>query len=127
MMATSLSYCLTAQTSKKEKAPPPPPPPPPALAQAPDAPPPPPPPPPPPTIEEAKFTPPVIVNNQGYSLSVHRDNGNNMVYATKNGVTEKISLSKWNANKSFYESKYGELPPPPPPPPAPKAPKAPKG
>ena len=125
MMATSFSYCLTAQTSKKEKAPPPPPPPP-ALAQAPDAPPPP-PPPPPPTVEEAKFTPPVIVNSQGYALSVHRNNGNNMVYATKNGVTEKISLSKWNANRSFYESKYGELPPPPPPPPAPKAPKAPKG
>jgi hypothetical protein len=38
----------------------------------------------------------------------------------KNGVTEKVSLDKWNANKSYYENKYGELPAPPPPPPAPK-------
>lgn len=48
-----------------------------------------------------------------------------MVYMKKNGVTETVSLKKWNSNKSFYEKKYGKLPPPPPAPPtAPEAPPA---
>lgn len=116
----TVSVHLSAQTTKAEKVPPPPPPPP-AVAEIP---PPPPPPPAPPqdVVEEMKFTPPVIVNEEGYSLSVHRNNGNEMVYVKKNGVSEKIPLSKWNANKAFYEKKYGKLPPPPPPPPAPPAP-----
>jgi hypothetical protein len=84
-----------------------------------------PPPPPPPQIEQVKFTPPVIVNDKGYNLSVHYYNGKNLVYMKKNGVSEKISLDKWNANRSYYENKYGELPPPPPPPPAPKGAPAP--
>jgi hypothetical protein len=42
-----------------------------------------------------------------------------MVYMKKKGVTEKVSVEKWNANKAYYEKKYGTLPPPPPPPPAP--------
>ncbi len=71
-------------------------------------------PPPPPAIEKAKFTPPVIVNSKGYQVSVHYNNGKNMVYMKKNGVTEKVSMNKWMANRSFYEGKYGELPPPPP-------------
>ncbi|HNU89591.1 MAG TPA: hypothetical protein PKJ94_14925, partial [Ferruginibacter sp.] len=80
-------------------------------------PPPPPPPPPPPEApkEEVKFTPPVIANDMGYDLSVHNNNGNTMIYAKKKGVTEKISLEKWNANSAYYEKKYGKLPPPPPP------------
>jgi hypothetical protein len=75
-----------------------------------------PPPPPPPQIEQVKFTPPVIVNDKGYNLSVHYYNGKNLVYMKRKGGTEKVSMDNWNANKSFYENKYGELPPPPPPP-----------
>lgn len=89
-------------------APPPPPPPPPE------------PPTPPPMIQQVKYIP--IVNDKGYNLSVHYNNGKNMVHAWKNGVSEKISMDKWNANRSYYEKKYGELPAPPPPPPAPPAP-----
>jgi len=113
----AVSAQLSAQTAKAGKTPPPPPPPPPALAELP---PPPPPPPPPPEApkEEVKFTPPVIVNDMGYDLSVHNNNGNTMIYAKKKGVTEKISLEKWNANSAYYEKKYGKLPPPPPAPPA---------
>lgn len=93
-------------------APPPPPPPEPPTA---------PPPPPPPMFKKIKYIP--IVNDRGYNLSVHYNNGKNMVHAWKKGVSEKISMDKWNANKSYYEKKYGELPPPPPPPPpAPQAP-----
>lgn len=108
-------------------APPPLPPEPPIV---PPPPPPPPPPPQPPQLEQVKFTPPVIVNDKGYNLSVHYYNGKNLVYMKKNGVAEKISMDKWNANRSFYENKYGELPPPPPPapkdpPPPPPAPPAP--
>lgn len=128
-----LSLHTIAQKTLKKTPPPPPPPPPAMVAEVPVPPPPPPPPtvaevpvppPPPPMAEDVRFTPPVIVNDGGYELSVHYNNGKNMIYAKKNGVTEKISLEKWNANKSFYEKKYGELPPPPPPPAPPKAPKA---
>lgn len=80
------------------------------------------PPPPPPAIEKVKFTPPAIVNDKGYQVSVHYNNGKNMVYMKKDGVTQKVSMDKWMANRSYYESKYGELPPPPPPPPAPPTP-----
>ena len=119
--------------SVNDVAPPPPLPPPPPAAPTPAPPPPPPPappvpPPPPPApeeISEVKFNLPVIVNDKGYLISVHYNNGNNMVYMKKKGVTEKVSLAKWNANAAFYENKYGMLPPPPPPPPAPPAPLAP--
>ena len=117
LMVCSISAHLSAQTTKVNKTPPPPPPPPPpALAELP---PPPPPMPPEAPQEEIKFTTPGIVNEMGYNVSVHNHNGNTMIYAKKKGVTEKISLEKWNANSSYYEKKYGKLPPPPPPPPAP--------
>lgn len=122
LTACSISGYLSAQSSKAGKASPPPPPTPPVVAELPP-PPPPPPPPPEPLSEEEKFTPPAIVNDQGYSLSIHANNGNTIIYAKKKGVTEKIPLEKWEANKAYYEKKYGELPPPPPPPPVPKAPK----
>lgn len=100
--------------------------PPPLPPDPPAAPPPPPPPtplpPPPPQIEQVTFTPPVILNDKGYDLSVHYYNGKNLVYMRRNGASEKISMDKWNANKSYYENKYGKLPPPPPPAPAPKGP-----
>ena len=99
-------------------------PPPPAPPVPPEAPLPPPPPPPPPEV--VTFAAPVIVSDKGYNLSVHYYNGKNLVYMKKGSVTEKISLSKWNANASFYENKYGVLPPPPPPaPPVPPTPPAP--
>ena len=96
------------QATSVEPPPPPQPPPPP-----------PPPPAPPARSSKVKFAPPLIVNDKGYNLSVHYNNGKNIIYAKKNGVTEKVSMDKWNSNQTFYEGKYGKLPPPPPPPPAP--------
>lgn len=131
---TMLLLCTIAAGSYAQKnetgvpAPPPPPPPPSDLA---------PPPPPPPAVPQVALppvppappTPPVppipdMENDLGYELSVHYNNGNNMVYVKKDGKTEKISLKEWNAKKAFYEKKYGPLPPPPPPP-APAKPAAP--
>lgn len=100
-----------------DMAPPPPPPPVPQVAPLPPIPPPPPVPPIPPIPE--------IVNDLGYEISVHYNNGNNMVYVKKDGKTEKISMKEWNANTAFYEKKYGVLPPPPPLPPVPAKPAAP--
>lgn len=140
LFVCTVSTHIIAQKTKAEKAettsqpalaendiapPPPPPPPPPPVPEAPTAPVPPPAPPVPPQIEQVNFTPPSIVNDKGYSISVHYYNGKNLVYMKKKGVVEKISLDKWNANRSYYENKYGELPPPPPPPPAPKGAPAP--
>jgi len=128
LFVCTVSTHMIAQKTKAEKSetpvqsalpedyiapPPPPPPPPPPAPEPPTA-------PAPPQIEQVKFTPPVIVNDKGYGLSVHYYNGKNLVYMKKNGVSEKISLDKWKANRAYYENKYGELPPPPPPPPAPK-------
>ena len=108
------------EASVNDVAPPPPPPPPPTPPAPPSPPSPPPPPPPPPMppvrVDEVTFNAPVIVNENGYNISVHYNNGNNMVYMKKKGVTENISMAKWNANQSYYENKYGKLPPPPPPP-----------
>ena len=59
-----------------------------------------------------------IINSNGYEISVHRIKGIQMVIAKKDGKTQKIKLSTWNANRKYYEKKYGQLPPPPPPVPA---------
>ena len=123
LLVCCLSTSMIAQKTRTGKSAPPPPPPNDLMVK--EIPPPPPPPPAPEEPGEVKFTPPVIVNDQGYDLSVHYNNGTNTVYAKKDGVTEKISMAKWNANQSYYEKKYGKLPPPPPPPAAPKAPPAP--
>lgn len=118
LFVCSVSMHTIAQKTESGKTPPEAP----ASLSMNDIPPPPPPPPPPEKPEQVKFTPPVIVNDKGYNLSVHYNNGTNMVYAKKNGVTEKILLSKWSANEAYYEKKYGALPPPPPPPPPPALP-----
>ncbi|MFT3908784.1 MAG: hypothetical protein QM737_05120 [Ferruginibacter sp.] len=116
---TMTGVCVNAQNKKQYPAPPPPPPPPPIenLAVAPPA---------PPTAPEAPTAPsepsPVIVNGNGYDISIHKINGDGMIYLEKDGVKQKIKLSTWNANRKYYEKKYGQLPPPPPPPPAPPAP-----
>jgi hypothetical protein len=75
-------------------------------------------PPAPPTAppEPVDFISPVIVNNNGYDVSVQIVNGNGMIYLEKDGIKQKVKLSTWNANRKFYEKKYGQLPPPPPPP-----------
>lgn len=129
LVVCSASTHIIAQKTKAEKvvtpalpalpvndvaSPPPPPPAPPAPPEAPV-------PPPPPPPEIVAFTPPVIASDKGYDISVHYYNGKNLVYMKKGSVTEKISLDKWNANRSYYENKYGILPPPPAPP-APPAP-----
>ena len=111
-----------AQTGKKAGVPPPPPP-----MEIKDMPVPPPPPPPPP--KGVKFTPPVIVNDKGYTITVLPTNEEPVILLRKKGITQKIRMSVWNAKPEYFEKKYGKLPPSPPPPPAPpmppKPPKAP--
>ena len=101
-------------------APPPPPPPPPPVMEeaelaAPPAPPLPPMPPVPPS--KSKFSTFVIINDHGNEISVRKIKGVEMVFIKKDGKTQKIKLTTWNANRKYYEKKYGQLPPPPPAPP----------
>ena len=56
-----------------------------------------------------------IINSNGYEISVRVINGKEMVIVKKDGKTQKIKLTTWNANRKYYEKKYGQLPPPPPP------------
>ncbi|MBP6022650.1 hypothetical protein [Ferruginibacter sp.] len=109
-----------AQTGTKAGVPPPPPP-----MEIKDMPAPPPPPPLPP--KGVKFTPPVIVNDKGYTITVQPTTEEPVILLRKKGVTQKIRMSVWNAKPEYFENKYGQLPPPPPPaPPMPaKPPKAP--
>jgi len=105
---------------------PPPPPPPPPVPPIPPAPPPPPVAPIPPVApaEDLSYNDdgPVIINNTGSEISIRTVNGRTMIIVRKDGKTQKIKLSTWNANRKYYEKKYGPLPPPPPPPPAPPVP-----
>jgi len=126
-----ISTQLFGQTRTKKHAPPPPPeppvevavpvpPPPPPLPPAPPemqvisdvkiesvskvpAPPPPPPPAPP--------TPPYRkVNERGYSMDIKTINDKTTIKVKKGGFSEMIPLEKWNANKAYYEKRYGKLP-----------------
>lgn len=135
------SVCFTmtglfagAQNKKTTKPPPPPPPPIAAMAV------PPPPPPPPPVMEDkmdvntvpvAPIPPlppvppsidrkeglvsPVIINENGYEISIQKIKDDEIVYVRKKGDTQKIKMSTWKANEKYYEKKYGMLPSPPPP------------
>jgi len=119
---------VQAQDSKSSVAPPVPPQPPVAMV----APPPPPPPPAPPEVAPEPPKPPVppvppvdvtlsavIINDHGNMVWIQDIKGTNIVFISKNDKTQKIKLSTWNANRKYYEKKYGKLPAPPPPPPAP--------
>ena len=112
----------TITTAESLVAPPPPP--------APPVPPPPPPmdaidiplppePPAPPSEEFAVVHPeqvmPEIINSNGYEISVRTIKGTKMVIVKKDGKAQRIKLSTWNADRKYYEKKYGQLPPPPPP------------
>ncbi len=114
-----------AQTGKKAGVPPPPPPM--EIKDIPAPPPSPPPPAPPLPPKGVKFTPPVIINNKGYTITVLHTNEEPIILLRKKGVTQKIRMSVWNAKPEYFENKYGQLPPPPPPAPPmpPKPPKAP--
>ena len=107
-----------AQTGKKAGIPPP-------SLEIKDMPAPPPPPPPPP--KGVKFSPPVIVNDKGYTITVQPTKEEPVILLRKKGITQKIRMSVWNAKPEYFETKYGKLPPPPPPAPPmpPKPPKAP--
>lgn len=113
---TFTGACVNAQN--KEQLPPTPPDAPQApvehLLTAPPPPPLPPIPPPPLPPDPIAFVSPVIVNNNGYDISVEKIKGTGMIFLEKDGVKQKIKLSTWNANRKFYEKKYGQLPPPPP-------------
>jgi len=111
---------VQAQDNRSAVAPPPPPPPPFAMVAPPPPPPPPPPVPPvaPGESVETVHSTNTIINELGNEISVHTVKGIHTVFITKNGKTQKIKLSTWNANRKYYEKKYGQLPPPPPPPPA---------
>ena len=111
-----------SQTGKKVQSAPPPP------LELKEVPPPPPPPPPKPPkhVEKVQFTPPIIVNDKGYAITIHNTKeGNIIVLKNQKGLIQKIRMSVWNAKPEYFENKYGQLPPPPPPPPPPAAPKAP--
>jgi len=68
-----------------------------------------PPPPVPPTLPYRK------VNERGYSMTIKTIDDKTTIKVKKGGFSEMIPLEKWNANKAFYEKRYGKLPPPPPP------------
>ena len=114
---TITGACVNAQNKKQYPAPPPPPPAPPIENLAVVPPPPPPVPPAPPAVPAEPS--PVIINSNGYDISIQKVNGDGMIFLEKDGVKQKIRLSTWNANRKFYEKKYGQLPPPPPAPPIP--------
>lgn len=106
---------VQAQDSRSSVAPPSPPPP--VMEMIAPPPPPPPPVPPAPTSEKIhSYT--VIINENGTEIWVKKVNSVEMVFVKKEGKTQKIKLSTWNANRKYYEKKYGKLPPPPPPVPA---------
>jgi len=100
-------------------APPPPPPPPlpPPVLSVPPVPPmapaPPLPPAPPSQKKEAaqvKYISPVIINSNGYEVSLQKLKEAQVVILEKDAVIQKIKLTKWNANRKFYEKKFGQLP-----------------
>ena len=73
-------------------------------------------PPPPAKPGKVQFTPPVIVNEKGYAITVlGTKEGNIVVLKNKKGLVQKIRMSVWNAKPAYFENKYGQLPPPPPP------------
>ncbi len=77
----------------------------------------PPPPPPPPVMppEKVMFTPPIIVNEKGYAVTIRYTSTGNIILLRKKGLTQKIRMDVWNAKPKYFENKYGMLPPPPPP------------
>lgn len=65
------------------------------------------------TIDDAEINGPEIINNNGNEISVRTIKGKTMVMVKKDEKIQKIKLSTWNANRKYYEKKYGQLPPPP--------------
>lgn len=53
-----------------------------------------------------------IINSNGYEVSIEKLKGSRFVVLNKDGKTQHIKLSTWNANRKFHEKKYGHLPPP---------------
>lgn len=81
-----------------------------------------------PTVSAIRFSSAVYTdttptpNSKGYYLEIGDDNGNCIVIVRNKDKKEiaRVSLNDWLAKESYYESLYGELPPPEPPtPPAP--------
>jgi hypothetical protein len=68
---------------------------------------------------KSKFTPPVIVNDKGYNITVLITKEEPVILLRKKGLIQKIRMSVWNAKPKYFENKYGQLPPPPPPAPQP--------
>ena len=60
---------------------------------------------------------PAQPNDKGYVINLIDDNGNpTLVIKDKNGKqVDRVLLTKWDENESYFEEKYGKLPPPPPP------------
>ena len=56
--------------------------------------------------------PEVLLNENGYYLSIADDNGECVVIVKDKSkkITEAIKLTDWDANKNMYEKKYGKLP-----------------
>lgn len=70
-----------------------------------------------PGVVNTETTGPEIINSNGNEISIRTIKGKTMVVVMKDGKIQKIKLTTWNANRKYYEKKYGQLPPPPPPPP----------
>jgi hypothetical protein len=109
-----LTSVAVAQNDIKQVTPPPPL----EVTDLPMLPPPPPAPPPPPParpLQKVKFIQRGNLNEKGYAVTIQQTKEDNIIILHKNGLTQKIKMSVWNAKPDYFESKYGKLPPPPPP------------
>jgi hypothetical protein len=95
--------------------PPPPPPAPPIPSEIPPVPPLPPVPPVPAVGEGSEYNYAEIINGNGMEVSIHKIKGVETITVKKDGNVQHIKMSTWQANRKYYEKKYGQLPPPPPP------------
>ncbi len=121
MIVLAAGIISTAAIAQKTHKPvPPAPPAPPEMKDLPPAPPAPPgvaameAPPPPPPAPPKPPKPPVIKSKTGYVITVMQQKDDDIVLLRKNGITQKIRMSVWNAKPEYFEKKYGMLPPPPP-------------
>lgn len=53
---------------------------------------------------------PVIINGNGFEISIHKIKNEEMIFASQNGKVQIIKMSTWMANKKYYEKKFGMIP-----------------
>jgi hypothetical protein len=62
---------------------------------------------------EQEFITVPVINGNGSEICVQKKQHDQLVMVIRNGITTRIRLSTWNANRKYYEKKYGQLPPSP--------------